>query len=94
MIRKFRDRVLRNKRYKLYVNSKRALEKFFDLLVDETGSNNLIDSLNTEARKNNFSQLYEVVQTFPKKDNDPKYKPNPPQIWDVKVIRENQVWKK
>ena len=90
----FRDRVLRNKRYKLYINSKREPEKFFDLRSDHTESNNLLDSLNTEERKSNFSQLYEVIQTFPKKDSDPKYNPNPSQIWDVKVTGESQLWKK
>ncbi|MBK3518896.1 sulfatase-like hydrolase/transferase [Carboxylicivirga marina] len=90
----FRDRVLRNERYKLYINSKREPVNFFDLLSDYEESNNLLDSLNTEERKSNFNQLYEVVQTFPKKDNDPKYNPNPSQTWDVKVTRESQLWKK
>lgn len=90
----FRDRVLRNKRYKLYINSKREPEKFFDLLSDYEESNNLLDSLNTEELKINFTQLYDVIQVFPKQDNDPKYKPNPSQTWDVKVTRESQLWKK
>lgn len=90
----FRDRVLRNKKYKLHINSKREPEKFFDILSDPQESNNLIDSLNTKERKINFSQLYDVIQTFPKKDNDPKYNPNPSQIWDLKVTRESQIWKK
>lgn len=90
----FRDRVVRNKRYKLYINSKREPERFIDLLNDHKESNNLLDSLNTEERKSNFNQLYEVVQTFPKKDNDPKYNPNPPQTWDMKVTKESQLWKR
>ncbi|WP_339923673.1 sulfatase-like hydrolase/transferase [uncultured Cyclobacterium sp.] len=90
----FRDRVLRNKKYKLYIDSKREPEKFFDLLKDAEESNNLLDSLNSEERKNNFNQLYEVVATFPEKDHDPKYYPNPAQEWDVKVTEESQLWKK
>jgi len=90
----FRDRVLRNKRYKLYINSKREPEKFFDLIKDSKESNNLIDSLNTEERNSNFNQLYKVLETFPQKDNDPKYHLNPPQAWDVKVTEESQLWKK
>ncbi|WP_040415503.1 sulfatase-like hydrolase/transferase [Cyclobacterium qasimii] len=90
----FRDRVLRNKRFKLYINSKREPEKFFDLLEDAEESKNLLDSLNSEERKNNFNELYEVIATFPEKDNDPKYHPNPSQAWDVEVTEESQLWKK
>ncbi|AKP51856.1 Arylsulfatase [Cyclobacterium amurskyense] len=90
----FRDRVLRNKKYKLYINSNREPEAFFDLLQDAEESNNLIDSLNSEERKSNFKQLYEVIATFPEKDHDPKYLPNPSQAWDVEVTEESQLWKK
>jgi arylsulfatase A-like enzyme len=90
----FRDRVLRNQKYKLYINSEREPEKFFDLLVDDLESNNLLDSLNTEERKGNFNQLLQVSQTFPKMDNDPKYYPNPSQTWDVEITEESQLWKK
>lgn len=89
----FRDRVLRNKKYKLYINSNREAEKFFDLINDYEENINLLDSLNTEERKSNFKQLFKVVQSFPKKDSDPKYKPNPPQEWDVEVTGESQIWK-
>lgn len=90
----FRDRVLRNKNYKLYINSNRKPEKFFDLNNDYEERNNLIDSLNTEERKINFNELFEVIETFPKKDSDPRYNPNPPQTWDVEITRESQLWKK
>ncbi|MCK5346640.1 MAG: sulfatase-like hydrolase/transferase, partial [Candidatus Heimdallarchaeota archaeon] len=89
----FRDRVLRNKRYKLYVDSTREPEKFFDLHIDPFEDHNLIDSLNTSEKKN-FDQLTEVIRSFPLKDNDPKYKPNPPQIWDVSITAQSQKWKK
>ena len=90
----FRDRVLRNDQYKLYINTKREPEKYFDLLNDPFERNNLLDSLKTEERKNNFHQLYEVIKAFPINDNDPKYNPNPSQSWDVKISAESQLWKK
>ena len=90
----FRDRVLRNKQYKLYVNSKGEPEKFFDLLNDKEEQINLIDSINSTKRKRNFKQLSQVIKAFPEKDRDPRYHPNPPQEWDVKVTAESQVWKK
>lgn len=90
----FRDRVLRNKRYKLYINTKRKPEKFFDLKIDPSEHINLLDSLTTKERKLNFNALFEVVKTFPKKDRDPRYHPNPSQTWDVDITAESQVWKK
>jgi arylsulfatase A-like enzyme len=89
----FRDRVLRNERYKLYVGTNRQAEKFYDLQADPFEKNNLIEKLTTQEQKDNFDELAEVIRTFPKKDNDPKYKPNPPQNWDVKITAESEVWK-
>ncbi|NQU52257.1 MAG: sulfatase-like hydrolase/transferase [Bacteroidetes bacterium] len=89
----FRDRVLRNERYKLYVGTNRQSEKFYDLQTDPFEKNNLIDSLNTSEREKNFKQLADNIKSFPEKDNDPIYKPNPPQNWDVKITAESEVWK-
>lgn len=89
----FKERVLRNERFKLFVNSKREPEKFIDLLKDPVEKNNLLDSLSTEERQKNYQLLFEALQTMPLKDNDPKYSPNPPQPWDVKVTEKSQVWK-
>ncbi len=89
----FRDRVLRNKRYKLYVGTNRQPEKFYDLQADPFEKNNLINSLNTSKREKNFKQLADNIKSFPEKDNDPIYKPNPPQNWDVKITAESEVWK-
>ncbi|SEJ14291.1 Arylsulfatase A [Cyclobacterium xiamenense] len=90
----FRDRVVRNKQYKLYINSKREPEKFIDLLADPMETTNLLDSLHTEERKRHFKQLREIIPTFPEKDSDPDYLPNPSQPWDVPITEQSQVWKK
>lgn len=90
---KFRDRVLRNENYKLYVNSNRKEEKFFDLKADPFEEHNIIDSLTTQERKTNFELLIEVVESFPAKDNDPQYEINPPQEWDVEITAEGGRWK-
>ena len=89
----FRDRVIRNERYKLYIDSNRQADKYFDLLSDPHENVNLLDSLNTEERKHNFHQLLDVVDNFPNRDNDPKYIPNPAQVWDVEVSANSQTWK-
>ncbi len=89
----FRDRVLRNERYKLYINTAGLPEKFFDLEQDPFENQNLINNLNSKERKRNFELLLKPVKTFPKKDNDPVYLNNKPQDWDVKITAKSQVWK-
>lgn len=90
----FRDRVIRNERYKLYVNSQRKPEKFIDLLEDPFELNNLLDSLDLPSRRENYSKLVNVIKDFPERDRDPIYRPNAPQAWDVEITAESQIWKK
>ncbi len=90
----FRNRVLRNEQYKLGINSSGEPAFFYDLWQNPDENQNLLDSLNTQARKVNFNMLYEAAQSFPDRDKDPVYKPNPPQEWDVEVTAKSQVWKK
>jgi arylsulfatase A-like enzyme len=90
----FRDRVIRNKQYKLYIDSKKKPENFFDLLIDPAEGKNLLDSRLSTEQQIAFDQLLEVVASFPSKDSDPKYVPNPPQEWDVEISAESQTWKK
>ncbi|TLX71797.1 N-acetylgalactosamine 6-sulfate sulfatase [Labilibacter sediminis] len=89
----FRDRVIRNERFKLRIDKKRKAIAFYDLLENPNENINLIDSLNTQIRKENFEKLYEITGSFPKKDADPKYKDNPAQEWDVEVSAKSQIWK-
>lgn len=90
----YRDRVLRNEQYKLYINTRGNPDQFFDLRMDPREENNLMDSLNTPERMRNLEQLFEAAQTFPKQDHDPRYRPNPGQSWDVPITAESQVWKR
>jgi hypothetical protein len=64
------------------------------LWEDPIESINLIDSLTTRDREENFNQLHQVIDYFPAKDADPRYSPNPPQPWDVAITAKSQVWKK
>ena len=78
----YADRVVRDKRYKLWIlNGKPA--KLYDLTRDPAETKNLMDSTDASlvaARK----KLEAVVASFPKKDARPKYHPTPPQPWDRK----------
>lgn len=88
---KFRDRVIRNKQYKLYISSEKEPEKLFDLLSDPYETNNLI---NDSDKQTVVKELFQALSTMPKLDNDPLYIPNPPQNWDTPVTVESQTWKK
>ncbi len=90
----FRDRVVRNERYKLYIGANREPEGFYDLLKDPLEVRNLLDSLHSTEMEENFKKLLQIISTFPERDNDPRYIPNPPQAWDVEISAESQVWKK
>ena len=90
---KFRDRVLRNERFKLYIGTDRKQEKFFDLEVDPFEENNLLTVEMTDEQKQNLNDLNAVLNSFPKTDNDPKYIMNPTKPWDVEVTAESGKWK-
>jgi arylsulfatase A-like enzyme len=89
----FRDRVLSNERYKLYIDHSRKPEKFFDLRNDPFERFNILDSLNTNEQRDNFIALLKVAKSLPEKDSDPKYRPNPSQAWDVEVTGKSHEWK-
>ncbi|WP_435274127.1 sulfatase-like hydrolase/transferase [Psychrobium sp. nBUS_13] len=90
----FRDRVIRDKRYKLYVNATQPLsyEKLVDLKNDPEEKVNLIHSKDPEivAAK---AALIKVAQAQPKRDNDPSYRKRQALSWDVPVTVKSQDWK-
>jgi len=88
----FRDRVLREKRFKLYVSTERKPVKLVDVLKDPEEKNNLINSENPEALTA-LGRLSAIIPTFPERDNDPIYDPLPPQPWDVAITAKSEVWK-
>ncbi len=90
---RFRDRVIRDQNYKLFVSSERKPEKLVNLKTDPEEKNNLLPAKTSETRKV-FRKLWKAAGTFPLKDNDPVYHPLPPQTWDVDVTVESEVWKK
>ncbi len=90
---KFRDRVIRNQRFKLNIDTNRKAIKFYDLKHDPAEESNLIDNLSNDTLKSNFLELQKVISTFPPKDNDPIYQPLPNQPWDVEITAESEVWK-
>lgn len=90
---RFRDRVLRDKEYKLYVSTERKPEKLFYLEEDPFESVNLIESDESQHQEA-IKKFMKVVETFPTQDHDPKYNPLGSQPWDVTVTVKSQEWKK
>ena len=75
----YRDRVVKNQRYKLFISVDRSPQKLYDLDKDPGETKNLIAN---PEHKETVAKLLQYAQTnFAKVDNDPKYTPvaNP---WD------------
>jgi hypothetical protein len=83
-IHEFRDRVLRDKRWKLFVGLDRKAEALYDVKNDPGETKNLIKSKDPAvvAAKKKFMA---AVAKMPKIDNAPKYDRLPDQPWDLKV---------
>jgi arylsulfatase A-like enzyme len=77
----FDDRVIRNKRWKLWVNTERKPVKLYDLKNDPWEEHNLIDSNQKDAREAK-KELMKVIKQMPKADAAPRYDPNPAMPWD------------
>lgn len=77
------DRVLRDKRYKVWVDKQGAIVKLFDMQADPWEENNLIGSGGPEHAAA-LDKFRAVLATFPERDAVPAYKKNPPQPWDLK----------
>ncbi len=77
------DRVLRDKRFKVWIDKNRKFEAFYDLQADPWEEKNLINSSDPEhqAARKKFAK---IAAGFPKEDAAPQYDPNPPQAWDRK----------
>jgi len=77
----YRDRVLRDKRYKLYIDTNRRPVKLIDLQRDPAEQTNLI-SAPDKAAQAALETLAKAAQQFPEQDAWPQYDPLPPQPWD------------
>jgi arylsulfatase A-like enzyme len=77
----FIDRVIRDRRFKLWIGRDRAPTALYDLQSDPWEEHNLLESNDPEIRGAR-DRLLAIVATFPKQDAIPRYQPNPPQPWD------------
>jgi arylsulfatase A-like enzyme len=79
----YRDRVIRDKRYKLSVGTDRKATKLIDLRRDPDEQDNILASADADAQKAR-QKLEAAAAAFPEKDAAPKYDPTPSQKWDTK----------
>ena len=76
----YRDRVIRDKQYKLYVETDRSSAKLVDLEDDPAELENVIDSPQLTAALN---KLEEIEKSLPARDASPRYEPRKELPWDV-----------
>lgn len=89
----FRDRVVRDERYKLYVGADRTPEKLIDLQTDIEEVED-ITGKETEDALASREKFERLIPTWPMRDADPIYTPQPPQPWDEPVSVTSFEWKK
>ncbi len=75
------DRVIRDKRWKLWVSRDREPIKLFDLQYDPWEAQNLIDADDPQAQAAK-KRLWAAIEGMPERDAAPRYRPNPEQPWD------------
>ncbi|MHC4432609.1 MAG: sulfatase-like hydrolase/transferase [Planctomycetota bacterium] len=80
----YTERVIRDKRYKVWVSEQRQISKLYDLRRDPFEENNLIASADPEhvAATRKFQA---VIDSMPEKDSRPQYKPRKPNPWDKEL---------
>ncbi|MGI9515856.1 MAG: sulfatase-like hydrolase/transferase [Pirellulaceae bacterium] len=76
----YRDRVIRDKRYKLYVETDRSPVKLVDLQNDQ---DELVNRIDDPGLAEVLARLQQVADSFPSQDASPRYTPLAPQPWDV-----------
>lgn len=89
----FRDRVVRDRRYKLYVGTDRKPQKLVDLQSDPDETTD-ITGREDDAALASRQRLESLISRWPEQDADPICRPQPPQPWDLPVEVKSQVWKR
>jgi arylsulfatase A-like enzyme len=87
----FRDRVVRDGRHKLYIDTSREPIRLYDLKKDPWEEHNLIRA---PDMRHKVEELFRSIRDHPARDADPIYDPLKPQSWDVGIKARSQVSKK
>lgn len=79
----YASRVIRDKRFKIWVNENRKVDQLYDLHADPFEENNLIESRKPEHLAA-LKKFQVVVDSMPEQDGRPIYEPRKPNPWDKK----------
>ena len=80
----FQKRVIRDKRYKVWVSTEKKIIRLHDLKIDPWEEKNLVDS-DRSAHVRSLQKFQAVVDALPDKDADPFYAPRAANPWDMKL---------
>lgn len=80
----FQKRVIRDKRYKVWVSTEKEIIRLHDLKKDPLEKTNLLDSELVEHKKA-LQKFQAVVDSLPDKDAAPLYEPRAANPWDQKL---------
>ena len=89
---RFRDRVIRDKRFKLYIGTDARPERLIDLQSDPSEETNLLSAASPEAQQA-LDRLYARIRQQPAIDADPRYAPLESRGWYRNVETEADSWK-
>jgi arylsulfatase A-like enzyme len=79
----YMDRVLRDKRYKVWLEKGPVISRLYDLKTDPMEKDNLIDSRKL-THVTALNKFQEIVNSQPKVDARPQYRPRKANPWDRK----------
>lgn len=85
-VKDFATRVIRDKRYKVWVSEQKKIIRLHKLIEDPWEETNLIDSPKSEDREA-LSKFRKIVDSLPDRDARPLYEPRPANAWDLKLER-------
>jgi arylsulfatase A-like enzyme len=89
----FASRVIRDKHFKVWVNTGKKIDRLYDLTNDPEENTNLlaIDDL-TKTQQSALLKFQAVVDALPDTDARPLYEPRAPNPWDKKsgMVRKNK----
>jgi arylsulfatase A-like enzyme len=78
----YADRVIRDKRYKVWIEPNRKISAFYDLQEDPLERNNLLGSQLSDPAKKSLAKFLDVMKTMPADDARPQYRPRKALPWD------------
>lgn len=79
--KKFQERVIRDKRYKVWVSQNKKIERLHDLVEDPLEEYNLLES-QQDRHKQALAKFKKVVDDLPESDARPLYEPRAANLWD------------